>query len=97
MEDDTQTTGRQIDAAEANRMAQEINRQVYQDIPEYSPEREDAPGPGADQRQEAPSDVDRDPPDRELTEDTFPPRVGESTTIGGSAEDRAILKEEEQR
>jgi len=86
---------RQIDADEANRLAQELNRQVYHDIPEYTPETQEAPG-----RQEGnqpPSYVLRDPPDRELEERVFPPQVDAPASIGGGPDAIESLQEEERR
>jgi hypothetical protein len=94
MDDDTSGADRQIDASEANRLAQELNRQVYADIPEFQPESISA---GATKESPAIPGVERDPPDRELEERVWPP-VGETPTeIGGGAAAIEALTEEERR
>jgi hypothetical protein len=92
MEEDSD---RQIDAGEVNRMAQEFDRQVNQDIPEYSPESSEATG--SEEESQLPSGVLRDPPDRQLEERAWPPPLDTPASIGGGPNEIQALREEEQR
>jgi hypothetical protein len=93
MDEATSGEDRQIDAGEANRLAQEINRQTYSDLPEFTPDAEQAAAP----EQSHIEDVERDPPDRNLEERVWPPVRDTPTVIGGDPGTIAALREEERR
>jgi hypothetical protein len=95
VENDTSRSGRQINAGEANRLAQELNRQVTPDIPAYTAD--ETAQSGDSERQDTPSDNDRESPDRALEESSFPPDIQGDATIGGSEDERRILRLEEER
>lgn len=81
---------RRIDAAEANRMASELDQQPYEAIPVDD---DSAVGRVPDSDLEQPRQSDRRP----LGSGVFPPDVGGVDAIGGSPEEQEMLREEEAR
>jgi hypothetical protein len=93
MDDNTSQGDRQIDAAEANRLAQDLDRQAHPEIPEFRPDA----GEAVEADRSTIPDVERNPPDRNLEERVWPPVVESPTEIGGGPDAIEALTEEERR